>query len=97
MQDYRAAAGCPLEDVRRGPGRCPFPDPLPLASPGPAGQGRVIERAVRATGLAVALSISVLLRTLESGSDVTRRGWSQVAGWELTIAAGALLLGAPEP
>jgi len=50
-----------------------------------------------AAGPTVALSLPVLLRTLGSGSDVTRRGRSQVAGWELTIAAGALLLGVPEP
>lgn len=47
--------------------------------------------------LAVALSLSILFRTLGSGSDVSTIGWSQGIGWILAIAAGALLLGLARP
>jgi endonuclease/exonuclease/phosphatase family metal-dependent hydrolase len=44
-------------------------------------------------GLTVALSLSILLRSLGSGRDVSTYGWSQAAGWFLALVAGALLLG----
>ena len=47
--------------------------------------------------LAVALSLSILFRTLGSGSDVSTIGWSQGVGWILALAAGALLLGLTRP
>lgn len=47
--------------------------------------------------LAVALSLSILFRTLGSGSDVSTIGWSQGVGWILALAAGALLLRLTRP
>jgi endonuclease/exonuclease/phosphatase family metal-dependent hydrolase len=43
-------------------------------------------------GLAVGLSLSILFRTLGSGSDISTYGWFQAIGWILAIVAGALLL-----
>jgi len=42
-------------------------------------------------GLTAGLSLSVLLRALGSGSDISTYGWSQAIGWILAIAAGVLL------
>ncbi len=48
---------------------------------------------VLGASLAVALSLSILFRTLGSGSDVSTIGWPQGVGWILALATGALLLG----
>jgi endonuclease/exonuclease/phosphatase family metal-dependent hydrolase len=47
--------------------------------------------------LAAAMSLSILFRTLGSGSDVSTIGWSQGVGWILAVAAGALLLQLERP
>jgi len=43
-------------------------------------------------GLALGLLLSILFRTLNSGSDISTTGWYQVIGWLLAIAAGVLML-----
>jgi len=52
---------------------------------------------VLGASLAVALSLSILFRTLGSGSDVSTIRWSQGVGWILALVAGALLLGPARP
>jgi len=52
---------------------------------------------VLGASLAVALSLSILFRTLGSGSDVSTIRWSQGVGWILAQVAGALLLGPARP
>jgi endonuclease/exonuclease/phosphatase family metal-dependent hydrolase len=42
-------------------------------------------------GLVVGLSLSILLRALGSGNDISTSGWGQIVGWLLALVAGALL------
>jgi endonuclease/exonuclease/phosphatase family metal-dependent hydrolase len=42
-------------------------------------------------GLVTATALSILLRTLNSGSDISTTGWFQIIGWILAIVAFALM------
>jgi endonuclease/exonuclease/phosphatase family metal-dependent hydrolase len=44
-------------------------------------------------GLTVGLSLSILFRALNSGSDLSTWGWFQAIGWILALTAGVLMLG----
>jgi endonuclease/exonuclease/phosphatase family metal-dependent hydrolase len=44
-----------------------------------------------AAGLTLGLSLSILVRALDSGNDISTSGWFQVIGWALAIFAGVLL------
>jgi endonuclease/exonuclease/phosphatase family metal-dependent hydrolase len=48
-------------------------------------------------GLAVALLLAILLRALNSGSDLSFSGWYRVIGWALAIVAGVLLFRSEKP
>jgi hypothetical protein len=42
-------------------------------------------------GLTIGLSLSVLFKALNSGSDLSTYSWFQVIGWILAVTAGVLL------
>ncbi len=44
-------------------------------------------------GLTIALALSILLRTLNSGIDISSHNWFQAIGWMLALIAGILLVG----
>jgi endonuclease/exonuclease/phosphatase family metal-dependent hydrolase len=45
------------------------------------------------TGLTVALSLSILFRALNSGTDISTHSWFQFIGWVLAAIAGVLMFG----
>jgi endonuclease/exonuclease/phosphatase family metal-dependent hydrolase len=49
------------------------------------------------TGLTIGLSLSILFRVLNSGSDISTYGWFQSIGWILAVVAGVLMVGFLKP
>ena len=75
-----------------GPGVACFLILLPVLITRRDGEGVRTRGLELGTGLTVGLSLSILLRALGSGGDISTYGWSQAIGWVLALSAGFHLL-----